>query len=136
MNLRITGAAFLFAAGLVGQAAAQNACATGTRVAGDALRTLLAGKTVCAALGDDRWQEDHAGNGSGNDDLIDYKRGPGHPVDPAEKVGTWRANSGPAPPSLTTMAEARATPTWFAKSGPRTRSSPPGQATSSAAQPC
>lgn len=95
MNLRNTVAACLFAAGLVGQAAAQNACAPGTRVAGDALRTLLAGRTVYAALGADRWQEYHAGSGSGNDDLIDYKRRPGHPVDPAEKVGTWRASSAP-----------------------------------------
>lgn len=48
---------------------------------------LLAGKTVCAAIGGDRWQEFHTGTTSGL--LIDYKRGPGHPVDPSGTVGSW-----------------------------------------------
>jgi hypothetical protein len=48
-------------------------------------QTFIAGTTVCVARGAERWQEYHAAGG----DLIDYKRGPNHPVDPTKKVGTW-----------------------------------------------
>jgi len=48
----------------------------------------LGGKTVCVGA-PPTWdaQEFHSGTTGG--DLIDYKRGPGHPVDPTGKVGTW-----------------------------------------------
>lgn len=48
----------------------------------------LAGKTVCVGSAP-TWdaQEFHSGTTGG--DLIDYKRGPGHPIDPTGKVGTW-----------------------------------------------
>ena len=69
-------------------AQAQTACSCGgTRVTGNALQTLLANRTVCAAAGNESWQEFHSGNGSGP--LIDWKRGPNDPVDPSETVGSW-----------------------------------------------
>jgi len=49
------------------------------------LRDLLSGKTVCATLGNDKWQEEHRVGG----DLWDYKLGPSSTMDPSEKVGTW-----------------------------------------------
>lgn len=49
----------------------------------------ITGATVCAARGNDRWQEFHATNL----DLIDFKLG-SNPVDPTEKVGTWTASNG------------------------------------------
>jgi hypothetical protein len=49
------------------------------------LEAQIVGNTVCATRGNDRWQEYHAGNG----DLIDFKLGANHPVDPSKKVGTW-----------------------------------------------
>lgn len=45
----------------------------------------ISGKTVCATLGSQKWQEYHTSGGS----LIDYKKGPTHPVDPSKQVGTW-----------------------------------------------
>ena len=49
------------------------------------LTALLTGNTVCAMRSTDRWQELHVSGG----DLIDFKRGPGHAVDPSESVGRW-----------------------------------------------
>ncbi len=49
------------------------------------LSTILSGKTVCASLGSDKWQEYHAPGGN----LIDWKKGPSDPVDPTKQVGTW-----------------------------------------------
>lgn len=56
------------------------------------INLLLAGNTVCGRPGTnysgnaaDRWQEEHRAGG----ELWDYKRGPGHPVDPTERVGSW-----------------------------------------------
>lgn len=46
---------------------------------------ILPGKTVCATFGANQWQEYHNPNG----DLVDFKRGANHPVDPTTKVGTW-----------------------------------------------
>lgn len=47
---------------------------------------VLRNNTVCAEKpSGDKWQEFHKPNG----DLIDYKEGPGDPVDPTTKVGTW-----------------------------------------------
>lgn len=55
------------------------------------INALLAGKTVCAVLGSDRWQEYHNPNGT----LRDYKKGPTDPVDPSADVGIWSSiNSG------------------------------------------
>lgn len=61
-------------------------CGGGTVVVGAALSTLLGGKTVCATAGGSRWQEFHTLGGGA---LIDYKKGPGDPVDPTETVGSW-----------------------------------------------
>lgn len=54
--------------------------------ANNALTTLLTGNTVCVGSSP-TWaaQEYHQSGGA----LIDYKRGPGHPVDPTGQVGTW-----------------------------------------------
>ena len=73
--------------GLAGQAAA--ACASpSTRLSQGQLATLVGGKTVCVPNGAEwKWQEQHMGTTSGS--LIDYKRGPGHAVDPSETVGSW-----------------------------------------------
>jgi hypothetical protein len=48
----------------------------------------LSGKTVCVAKSlTERYQEYHQAGGA----LIDYKKGPGHAMDPAKQVGCWRA---------------------------------------------
>lgn len=51
---------------------------------------LLAGHTVCTADGAGGWQEQeyHAPDGK----LWDYKRGPGHKVDPTRDMGSWTVN--------------------------------------------
>lgn len=49
------------------------------------LQITLSNNTVCAVRGSDSWQELHQSGGA----LIDYKLGPGHPVDPSEQVGSW-----------------------------------------------
>ena len=64
-------------------------CGAGVRLVEPALTTLLAGKTVCAALGAETWQEYHAGATAAGGALSDWKRGPGHPVDPTKVVGRW-----------------------------------------------
>jgi hypothetical protein len=79
---------------LVGQAWAQTQCPAGgivgtTRVTGD-LAALLSGKTMCARNANHRWQEFH----KSDRDLIDYKMGPNHAMDPTEKVGTWSTVNG------------------------------------------
>lgn len=83
----------VLAAGVLGagQVMAQAACPGGTTRVNN-LTGLIGGKTLCAARGNDRWQEFHSGNNSGP--LIEYKRGPGHPMDPTETVGTWSATNG------------------------------------------
>jgi hypothetical protein len=63
-------------------------CGSGTRVSGADLAALLAGKTVCAAVGNEQWQEFHGGGGTGGT-LVDYKKGPNDPVDPSTTVGSW-----------------------------------------------
>jgi hypothetical protein len=53
-----------------------------------ATNTLLTGNTVCAGSAPTfESQELHVNGGA----LIDYKRGPGNPVDPSKQVGTWAA---------------------------------------------
>lgn len=81
-SISVAGAVVLGCACLSGQAVA--AC-SGNSLNQTQLSNLLPGNTVCASRGSDRWQELHATNF----DLIDYKRGPNHPVDKSEKVGTW-----------------------------------------------
>ncbi len=81
---------------LVGPAFAQvtATCPAGsTRITGPALPTLFGGNTLCAAssTNTDTWQEYHQGTSSGS--LIDWKRGPGHPVDPTGPVGSWSAGN-------------------------------------------
>jgi hypothetical protein len=88
MNLRFLFVGCLLAIGLVGQSLAQS-CPGGTDrvlIPGNVVR----GNTLCAVRGSDKWQEYHQTGGT----LIDYKRGPGHPVDPTEAVGTWSATNG------------------------------------------
>ena len=66
------------------------ACDNPSRLSGPAISALLAGNTVCVpatTIATMTWQELHQGTSGGA--LVDYKRGPGHPVDPSETVGTW-----------------------------------------------
>jgi hypothetical protein len=58
---------------------------------GAALVSTLNGKYVCAkrSTNEDRWNEFHRGTGPGPFPIIDYKRGPGHPIDPSKVVGTY-----------------------------------------------
>ncbi len=60
-------------------------CSPTTRVTGAALNSLIIGNTVCATRGSEVWQEQHRSGGQ----LWDYKKGPGHPIDPSKQVGTW-----------------------------------------------
>ena len=81
------GVGFAFA-GL--SAPAMAACAApSTRVNTLAsLTTLLQGNTACVppvTVPEMTWQELHVAGGN----LIDYKRGPGDPVDPSKSVGSW-----------------------------------------------
>ena len=67
-------------------------CGSGTMVNSAAnIATLLGGKTVCASLGTDKWQEYHAGTTPAVGTLTDYKKGPNDPVDPSKVVGSWSA---------------------------------------------
>ncbi len=51
------------------------------------LDSLLSGNTVCVGNPPTwNWQEEHHPGGA----LVDYKRGPGHPVDPTKQVGSWQ----------------------------------------------
>ena len=53
-----------------------------------AVQAVLANKMVCAAVGAEQWQEWHNGGASGP--VVDYKMGPGHPVDPSSAGGTYQ----------------------------------------------
>lgn len=71
-----------------GQAIA--ACTPSTRLNAAAITALLGSNTVCVpavTVPTMTWQELHVGAPGGA--LIDFKRGPGHPVDPTQTVGTW-----------------------------------------------
>lgn len=64
----------------------QNKCGSATnRLSQNELQAVLSGNTVCATLGNDKWQEYHQPGGA----LYDYKKGPYDPVDPTTQVGTW-----------------------------------------------
>lgn len=63
-------------------------CSGNSRLNQTQLSTVLGNKTVCVGSAP-TWtaQEFHSGATSGS--LIDYKRGPGHAVDPSATVGSW-----------------------------------------------
>lgn len=67
-------------------------CPAGTTRVNQVIQ-LVGGNTMCASRGSDSWQEYHQGTGNSGD-LIDYKLGPGHRIDPTKKVGTWSALNG------------------------------------------
>lgn len=107
------------ALGVLGSPAhAQTACALSAGVVNltnPQVSALLTGQTVCGVPGPgyagspgDRWQEEHLANG----DLFDYKLGPGHPVDPREKVGTWSLRSAFLGPQGVSHKYASATFNW------------------------
>lgn len=81
-SISVAGAVVLGCACLSGQAIA--AC-SGASLNQTQLGNLLTGNTVCASRGSDRWQTLH----QSGFDLIDFKLGPNHAVDPSKKVGTW-----------------------------------------------
>lgn len=61
------------------------AACTGTPLTQTQLSQQLTGNTVCATRSSESWQELHQTGGA----LVDFKLGPGHPVDPSETVGSW-----------------------------------------------
>jgi hypothetical protein len=81
--------------GMAGAAQAQSCTCQGagsTRIGTVALISAkLAGNTVCVPNGATwDWQEEHLGGpGATSGQLWDYKRGPGHAIDPRSQVGTW-----------------------------------------------
>jgi hypothetical protein len=88
--LRKTSTALLIGLALSGVAQAQSGCpcdASATLISGAALPALLGNKMVCGNVGGEQWQEWH--NGSSSGPVVDYKRGPGHSVDPSTTVGTY-----------------------------------------------
>lgn len=85
---RLILASIVLLAGISGEAIAVDCRAT-TRITNAALATLIQGKTVCAALGAEKWQEFHSGTSGTANNLIDYKKGSGHAVDPTGPVGSW-----------------------------------------------
>ncbi len=79
---------------LGGQAIA--ACTNPTRLSAAQISALVGGNTVCVpnvTVPTMTWQELHVGTSTSTTGaLIDFKRGPGHAVDPSETVGTWTVN--------------------------------------------
>ena len=93
MKVRVFAASWMLSASFIGQALAQTACPNGTSALTQAeVVALVAGRTMCAARAPDRWQEFHSGATAAGGPLNDWKRGPGHPVDPTETVGSWSVN--------------------------------------------
>jgi hypothetical protein len=86
-TLALVAATGLVSGGVSAQISQRVCAGFGTRV--QALNLLLAGKTLCAASGGDRWQEHHRFGGA----LWDYKLGPSSTTDPTALVGTWSATS-------------------------------------------
>lgn len=90
-SLVASSVGLLFAA-VCGQAFA--ACDNASRLDAAQIGALLAGNTVCvpaATVANMTWQELHSG-GATSGSLIDYKRGPGHAVDPSATVGSYTVN--------------------------------------------
>ncbi len=81
---------------LAGGVAAQTCTCEGagnTRIQDAALTAALSGNTVCVpnAAGWE-WQEQHRAVTAGvsrSGELWDFKRGPGHAIDPTKRVGDW-----------------------------------------------
>jgi len=66
---------------------------------GQAIATLLSNKYGCAIRGDEKWNELHQGTGLGPNNVQDYKKGPGDPIDPTKVVGTYKiTDNGAASP--------------------------------------
>lgn len=66
------------------------AACPGAPLTGSAISSLLTANTVCVGTaGNWEAQELHVSGGS----LVDYKRGPAHPVDPSEVVGRWSVDA-------------------------------------------
>lgn len=75
-------------AGISGEAMAVDC--TNNQVVDTAITTAVSSKTVCASIpGGDKWQEYHQTPAGAANNLIDYKKGPSHAVDPTKPVGTW-----------------------------------------------
>lgn len=76
-------------------------CSGSTRLSAAQITALLTNNTVCvpvATVPNMTWQELHVSGGS----LVDYKRGPGHAIDPTETVGTWSVSGTGAGNSVVT----------------------------------
>lgn len=82
---RLMVTSIVLLAGISGEAMAD---CSAPQVTGRALPALIAGNTVCAVRGGEKWQEQHRAGGA----LWDYKKGANDPVDPSEQVGTWSTN--------------------------------------------
>lgn len=93
---RLMVTSFVLLAGISGEAMAVD-CGVGSQLTNGAVATAVSDKTVCGILGNQQWQEYHQPGGS----LIDYKKGPGHPVDPTKQVGSW-STSGTGASSVVT----------------------------------
>ncbi|GAO34887.1 hypothetical protein SCT_0267 [Sulfuricella sp. T08] len=83
---RLMVASIVLLAGISGEAMA--ACSD-QQVTGSALTSLIAGSTVCATRGAEKWQEQHRAGAQ----LWDYKKGSSDKVDPSKQVGTWSINN-------------------------------------------
>ena len=86
---RLMVTSIVLLAGISGEAMAID-CGGGTQLKNtganpNVVANAISAKTVCATIRNQNWQEYHNPGGT----LIDYKRGPSHPVDPSKRVGTW-----------------------------------------------
>lgn len=70
-----------------------NASCTDTPLSKSAIKTLVAGHTVCVTS-PEKSQEFHSNDGPNGGVLIDWKRGSLDPIDPTETVGTWAISGG------------------------------------------
>lgn len=82
---------------ILGIALSNNAlavCNNGNQITANSTPSLfntLNGNKVCVTIpANNASQEQHRTDGT----LYDYKRGPGHPIDPTEQVGNWSVNPG------------------------------------------
>ena len=102
MKPKIIACAILLA---FGSSQAIAACPTSGRLTGNAISTTVSGNYGCALRGvgpaAEKWNELHQGTGiPGPDPVIDYKRGPGDPVDPTKQVGTFTIVGGTNPGTI------------------------------------
>jgi len=91
-------------AGISGEGMAID-CSDGTQLKNtgtdpNVVATAIFGKTVCATIGSQKWQEYHGGGLTGGS-LIDYKKGPSDPVDPTKTVGSWNTSGTDASSQVT-----------------------------------